>query len=621
MRCQPVTSKALALIAMPILLMASQPARAQSSVSKFWSSVADGAGSQVGGVVAGYALSALGLSGPSHEDADLDEIVSLLEDIDAELAQLVNEVQSLECLTAQDQTVLNQSIKNIQGLYDTYSNWVNDAPTVPCWEQSDMQGNVCFGQTGIKTWLDEVTDPANGVDAALDAIADVMIQAGNTGVIYQCVTTISNNYNDNKADGPAQHVFDDYYYSQVQQLTNYYYGIQAQGAALLSEAYHLQACLSLGSSQCQFTGQSSTSASSPGLTDATPSDPGAICKNASPGSQAAADCMNAQGIVAKTYDTIETQLVQAGAPYTNDVVGKAWIGDTVFAKSLEDFTNNATANGTKIQSTPCATPLTSADPCGFTVGAYNLAPPNSQKIGYGGYNLWGYASAADLAELLTTYNNKTAGTTSSSLGDWMNSVGFTTAQDKIILTPSTGKNWGTTTVCFMDTSVARSASKQPWCDSGGPAGTDALVKQGKSGGCGGACYFADYSQADFTGSSIDAGFYPLSMTWYDDYGNTYDWGTKPGWLTDEQGNAKFHHFHWPGFDISGLGSDWCTVREKGTAPQNNKNPGGVLSMCGPDLQAWLGGCFRIRTSRSGSGWPSGIPRCLVPIATATMAAT
>lgn len=599
-----VNTLALVLgVSLPLATAQVAHAQSSSAVSDFWSSVAKSAGSDVGGVVAGYALSALGLSGPSQEDADLKAIESLLTDIDNELAELINEVQALECLTAQDQSTLTSSIKNIQGLYDTYAEWVQDSPTVPCWEQSDTSGDVCFGQTGIKTWLNEVIDPANGVDAALDAIADVMIQAGNTGVIYECVVTITNNYKSSKTDGPAQHVFDDVYYTQVQELTNYYYGVQAQGAALLSEANHLQACLSLGLSDCQFTGQTSTNARTPGSASATPSDPGAICDDAAPGSQAAADCMNAQTAVAKVYDNVKAQLIQAGAPYTTDLVGKVWNDDAVFAKSLEDFTNNATANGKKIQATPCATPLTSAAPCGFTVGAYNLEMPNDQKIDYGGYSFWSRTGGGDLKDLLDTYNNETSGSTSGTLGQWMNSVGFKTAQNKIVLTPSTGKNWGTTTVCFMDTSVARSAAKQPWCD-GSAQSTSNLAKQGNHGGCGGACYFADYSQASFTGSSVDSGFYTMSVTYWDDYGITYDWSTKPGWLTEEQGNAKFHQFHWPAFAISALGSDWCTVREKGTTPQSNVNPGGILSTCGSDLQTWLDQVlpnpdvsFRVQTAR------------------------
>ncbi len=581
------------LLTMLLLGIPAESARAAGAlqddadpVTSFWNSVASSAGSQVENVVAGYALSALGLSIPNQENAELQDIVNLLTDIDKELSELVNEVQALECLTAQDQTTLTNSIKDIQGLYDAYANWVNDSPTVPCWEESDDSGNACFGQTGIKTWLDEVTDPENGVDADLDAISDVMIQAGNTGVIYTCVKTITDNYNN--SDGPKQYVFDwtgdtnnPGYYDQVQQLTNYYYGIQAQGAALLAEADHLQACLSLGTSQCQFTGQPSSISAQAGL-GATPSNPGDICNNAEKGSQAAADCTDAQNSVVKVYDNIKAQLTQAGAPYSNSLVGRAWLGDVVFVKSLEDFTNKATVKGDTLSD--CSTPLSSSSPCGFTAGAYNLSFPNNNVIDYAGYSYWTSPSGSDLNTLLTTYNNKTSGDTSGTLGQWMNSVGFTSAENKIVLTPQDGKNWGTTTVCFMDTSIARGNSKQPWCDGHGE-GTSALTKQTKSGSCGGACYFADYVAADFTGSSIRSDFYPLSLTWYDDYGNTYDWGTKPGWLTNQQGNTKFHHFHWGAFSISNLPT--CTVRTAGSKAVDSLNPGGIYSMCGSDLQDWL----------------------------------
>lgn len=558
-----------------------------SAVSSFWGSVAQSAGEKVGGVVAGYALTALGLSGPNQELADLTEIINLLTAIDTELNELENEVQALECLTAQDQTTLLNSIKDIQGLYDTYSDWVNGSPTVPCWEESDLAGNVCFGQTAIKTWLNEVIDPETGINADLDAISDVMIQAGNTGVIYTCVKTITNNYN--SSTGPKKIIFDwtgdsnnPGYYDQVQSLTNYYYGIQAQAAALLSEASHLQACLSLGLTECAFTGQSSeNTAFSMGL-GASPSNPGDICANAQAGSQAEEDCEDAQNSVTKAYTNIKAQLIQAGAPYSNDLLGRNWNTQVIYTKSLEDFTNQATANGNSLSD--CATPLSSSSPCGFTVGAYNLNFPNSNKIDYAGYSFWNDPSGSNLKALLSTYNNETSGITSGTLGAWMNSVGFKNAENKIVLTRQTGSGWGTNTVCFMDTSIARSSSKQPWCDGHGDS-TGALAHKTQSGGCGGACYYADYVQAGFTGTSIRSDFYPMSVTYYDDYGIDYDWNTKPGWLAEEQGNSKFHHFHWGAFSISNLPT--CTVRTPGTKAIDSLNPGGIYSMCGADLQAWL----------------------------------
>ncbi|RLA41333.1 MAG: hypothetical protein DRR42_24790, partial [Gammaproteobacteria bacterium] len=466
-----------------------------SAISSFWTSVAKSAGGDVGGVVAGYALSALGISGASQEDADLTAIINLLTEIDAELTVLVNEVQQLQCLTSQDQTTLTDSIKHIQGLYDTYSGWVNGAPTVPCWEESDVSGNICFGQTGIKTWLNEVIDPENGVDADLDAINDVMIQAGNTGVISTCVKTITTNYN--SSDDPKKFVFDwtgdtdnPGYYDQVQSLTNYYYGVQAQGAALLSEASHLQACLSLGSSDCQFTGQGTDNSDESVYLNATPNNPGDICANAEAGSVAAEDCTDAQNSVVKIYGYIKAQLLEAGAPYTTALVGKVMAqaslskADLIYPKSLEDFTNNATASGKKIQKSPCAVPLTSADPCGFTVGGYNHTAPSgttygevtdaSGKVAFEGYDVWAFGNVShegdNLTTLLANYNGKTAGDTGGALGNWMASVGFINNSDsskgplgnpglKIVLTGEVHNAAGNNeAVCFMDTNISRSGS-------------------------------------------------------------------------------------------------------------------------------------------------------------------
>jgi hypothetical protein len=235
--------------------------------------------------------------------------------------------------------------------------------------------------------------------------------------------------------------------------------------------------------------------------------------------------------------------------------------------------------------------LTSDDPCGFTAGPYDHSFPNNNEISYGGYDFWAQQGAATLLDLLTTYNNETAGDTSGTLGDWMNSVGFGNAQDKIVLTPNTGNNWGTTTVCFLDTSINRSSAKQPWCDAGGGVeSTDNLTKIVNTGTCGNGCSFQDLSQADFTGSSVASDFYTMNLTVTDKTdGTTYDWHTRPGWLTEEQGNAEFHHFHWPAFEVNSrqMGSDWCTVRNPGTLPEDNVNPGGIPTMCGRDLQTWL----------------------------------
>ena len=551
-------------------------------VSKFFGSVASSVASDVASDAVGWAVSALGISGTSTEDADLDAIEDLLEDIDSELATLVTEVEALECLTDQDQSTLTESIKNIQGLYDTYSNWVKNAPTIPCYETSDTEGNICYGQSDIKTWLTEVVNPDDGVDAALDAINDTMIQAGDVGVIYTCVKVITDTYT--SGSGPTDNPFDDRpYYDDVQELTNYYYGIQAMGAALLVEAYHIQACLELGTSNCLFTGQTASDPL-PASLGYSPDSPGDICQDAT--SQAAADCTDAQTALLKVYNNVLPQLTQAGAPYSTHYLGLLWGKSLVFTKDLGDLTNSATVNGAT-QST-CSTPLTSKSPCGFTVGEYNLTFDSA--LTYGGYpytyddengapqtdtNIWQPATGKQLNDLLATYQAKTTGDTTASLGTWMNSVGFANTDNITATTATTGTAWGTKTICFMDTAISRSSSKQPWCD-GVAEGTSALTKVTSSGSCTGACYYSNLEQASYTDSPVDSGFYTMKMTERNDYGYSYSWSTKPGWLEEEQGSTANQQFHWPVMDITSL-----------TCSESTTNPGGQYTLCGTDLTDWL----------------------------------
>ena len=555
-----------------------------SAVSDFWSSVVKGAGSETGETVMGLALSALGLSTDSTDSADLSEIEDLLESIDSELATLVTEVEELECITSEDQATLTANIETIQGFYDTYSNWVNNSPTVPCWEESDDSSSECFGQTGVKTWLDEVTDPATGVKTALDGIADMMIASGNTGVLYVCIEYLTDTYN--SGDGPTTYPFDDRpYYEDVDDLVDYYYGVQAQGAAMLSEAYHLQACLTLGSDLCAFTGESSADASDDAVTDFSydPNDPSQICAQAASGSQTYSDCQEATSMLGTTYGFLKEQLLQAGAPYSNHLLGIVWGDDLVFVKDMVDFTNNATYSGK--DSSSCDS-LDSSDPCGWTVGEYDFTFP--EDVSYQGYpydeetNLWQVADASDFVSLLTTYNAKTSGTTSGDLGTWMTSVGFATdIGDMIVYTGDKGgdnNNLGKDTVCFLHTAVDRSDSKQPWCDSNSDAESTDKLQDSSSSSCGEGCNKYKISTADYLSTSSYNNFYRVKVTITVADDTEYDWSHKPGYMESKQA-SKFDQFHWGRFNVEDLK---CGVRTAGYT-----NPGNVYTLCGTDMQNWL----------------------------------
>ena len=357
-----------------------------------------------------------------------------------------------------------------------------------------------------QTWLDDILDPESGVQANLIAMQPALAQPAGTGVISECVSFIVHKYQ--KGDGPKKAVFDwtgdknaPGVYDLVQQLTDYYYLYQTWAAVLLVEAYHVQACVdSSGPTpgddrNCTF---GNTAKVTP-QTDVTSNTPFNLCVKPA-NNQIAAQCLNAQLSLTNTnnngaYDGLRQQLIAAGAPYSNALLGKVMAQgasdkvDLVYPKSLEDITNSVTHQGQKIMTTPCAVPLTSAAPCGFTVGAWNPSRPHwaygavtdaSGKVLFGGYPIWHYGNTnseggTTSPTLLANYNAKTAGNTGGPLGDWMKSVGFIdnldptkgpvgTPYNKIVLT---GEDHNfiiqVKAVCMIDTNIKRSNSGQPWC--------------------------------------------------------------------------------------------------------------------------------------------------------------
>jgi hypothetical protein len=481
------------------------------------------------------------------------------------------------------------------------------------------------GQLGVQQWLDDIFDPTKGIQAQLIAMQNALTPPAGTGVITECVEFVVDQYQ--QGSGPTKAVFDwtgiptaPGVYDVVQQLTSYYFLYQTWAAVLLSEAYHVQACLDLESDtlgadrNCTFGGNPPATPQA-GVTSNTAYN---ICENPA-NNQVAGDCLSAQSAFTNlndngAYDGLRAQLIEAGAPYSNALLGKVMTPgglskvDLVYPKSLEDFTNGATLNGKKIQTTPCAVPLTSAAPCGFTVGVWNGPAPSgttygavtdaSGKVLFGGYSQWQYGDVSfegdNLATLLANYNAETAGNTSGSLGDWMKSVGFIDNTDptkgpigspynKIILTGE-DHNAGEQevagakeAVCMLDTNFHLSNSIQPFCSDGGTASHFNLLQPSTE---------VVYTAAIFTTMSAAPDFYiaevQLSAVPYE-----YIWKTFPGWTIHVQGNSQFHHFHWPSMAIQDLSSSWCTIRNQGTAPKDARNPGGVLTMCGPDLEGWL----------------------------------
>jgi hypothetical protein len=389
------------------------PAGGDNALNQLWKGVVSGIGQEFGEVVAGWALSAIGIAGSADQEiADLTEIINLLEQVDAELSQIAIDLENLACAEATNATELNAAIKIIGGLYDRYTMFVqdyHDARTIPEW--ADMQ-----------QWLEDIMDPENGVQANLIAMQTALAQPAGTSVIDECVKFIVDEYQN--GDGPKKAVFDwtgdknaPGVYDLVQQLTDYYYLYQTWAAVLLVEGYHVQACVdSSGATptpgddrNCTF-GQAGQVTPQTGVTSNTPFN---LCVKPA-NNQIAAQCLNAQLSLTNTnnngaYDGLRQQLIAAGAPYSNALLGKVMAqvpqskADVVYPRSLEDITNNMTTGGQK--GWQCgAAPLTSAAPCGSTVTAwsnpfvflwtYGTVTDASGKVLFGGYPIWNYGYAS-----------------------------------------------------------------------------------------------------------------------------------------------------------------------------------------------------------------------------------
>ena len=171
-----------------------------SVISQFWQSVASSVGSNIGSLIAGWALSAIGISSSTDQElADLTEIIDLLEQIDAELSTIETDFEDLKCEQAQNAEGLTNAITRIGGLYDRYTDYVHNygqKHAIPDWE----------GSLGVQTWLDDIFDPTTGLQAQLIAMQNALTPPAGTGVISECVEFIVDAYR--KSDGPTKAVFD-----------------------------------------------------------------------------------------------------------------------------------------------------------------------------------------------------------------------------------------------------------------------------------------------------------------------------------------------------------------------------------------------------------------------------
>lgn len=536
-----------------------------SAATTLYTSLLSGVSGSVTSAGVGWAMSAIGLAG--GDGAELHDIANELAAIDQDLqaieqtlVQLLNAIDNQTCVDTETQTSLTEAVDNITALFNTYQT---------DFVQTAQAGDPII-QSQVDSWMSAVL---GSIEDNLTAIDDA-VYGNPSNVITECVQSITQIYG--SGDGPSENILDDRpYYAPILNTVNYYYGVQLQGASVLVEARHLQACQEAAKSDPDLHCDFSTVSTSTSATNAY-----AICQ--APTGTVKTYCDEATEVVTDpesgtgTYERVLAQMKFAGAPYSNDSLGLLWNTSWVFPKSLQDFTNKATIDNKTVSN--CST-LTSSDPCGLTVGTYDLE--FNSGLSYGGYpadgesSIWNPAISEHLIALLESYNDKSNYgniDTKGKLKDYMNSIGFDSTGDWIVTTATTGKNGdtGSKAICFMDTSAPRSDSEQPWCDASSDVpGTDKLLQ----GGAG------EYSDASWT---QDLASRPA---FYNAYYENGKWKTKSGWLesaqetSDTDKQAKFWQYHWPVLDVTDLS---CSARSQG-----NKNPGGEYTMCGSDLQAYI----------------------------------
>lgn len=524
--------------------------------------VGTGVGHGAGEALFGWTLGALGLAEQAPDyteqldriDEDLKVMIDELNGIQDELNTISGEITVLNCTNWA--TALTTEKARVDNLLSDYQSFASTAAA----------GGTVSGST-LSDWVDQVE--GQGSYASHESMGDIiatfistLIGPGNTGVIPACVQTIS------KPTDETMSVDDDYY-AKVQLFTDYYYNYQVRALFLYVEAKHYRAWVAAGSPTSSTLSADSIAA---------------VCSNAS----AALYCNQASQRTNEVYNALVAQATTTGAPYTNDNFVLKYDTDypVLIPLSLEALSDELDGNA-------CPHPLTSANPCGELVGAYdNLDVVSSLK--YAGYTDWTTATIGTLDHMLDGWTTGTA-------GEFLEKTyGFQNMKDKIILSRSpitisltySGKDQKV--VGFFDTDMTKGST-----EGGYNTHTEfetKLVLRTKNQGA--VCeYFSTFVSHDFkegTDLPDDADTYPARRNWFYDlaahsrtcqgyYTTEFAFSTWPGWVIEMDGMTnpspeRVKQFRWPVVDVREID---CTEG------RSSKNTAGVLMMCADDFTVWL----------------------------------
>lgn len=514
---------------------------------------------------------------------ELDTIEGTLSEISKELGDLEGDIQKLNC--GIDVDFLNQYAAGIQSYFQTYQLWVSDMKQNAMPSVADMSewANCAVGLPTAR----QTCAIAGGVSVQtmMQALANAAAAtAGSSGSIAACVEASG-------AQPPTLNTLDDrpWYEKNVEPITDWYLGLNTQGLAVLVEAWHFRAWQESGSP--------------------TTASPDEIYDTICPAGDQHDGCIEPINYYNNYFfGNVKSQLQAGGAPYSTDQYlifnNPGW--SYLVARSIEAYNQAADPANTAGCASTIPGALTSAAPCGPTVGNYNDPLPS---VAFGPY---GYGAPASDGTANGTWETSVAGIFQRLFNLGFNSAWNGVTASRFLCTLSV--SGGDTTEClqanggaglqmgskivqfsdletssafvteyighplirFMDGGLKNESGDYYSHPMMNNAYQELFVNYGAKCYDGDTWYAYNTYRNDGTNNSSDPDYYKFEIC----YGGRLvgqDWIVKPQF--DPRNPVK--QYRWPMLDRATL------TCGDGSSAANAFNPAGMPTMCGADFDAWF----------------------------------
>lgn len=549
-----------------------------------------------------FALS--GIAGTGGDSAALNKISgqlsainSDLKTMEGQLSALINAVYTQTCDEGWD--TISGFVSTLENWWNEYSGFVNNYSQGTASLGPKPSASSTWPPSDFATFADKLYGE-NGLDSGSAApvmtrIQNLLLGAGGAqGVIGSCIVA-----NTSSSNIPQSGTWDDRKYwcegpvkngmcqKGIQNIMNYWYGLQLQMLTMMADAYHYQAWLSCGST-CASSSYDLDNLCNETTAETSLPAPNVICEQLQ-------DWMDTGDI--PYYAGIYNQWVSVGAPYTNDTTRMLQVGQTclpgdagctstvsyLWPRSLENVTWPSNSG-----KAACGTLDSNTNVCGPAALPFSDSAPTFEADYAPDYTnvTWDVATPADMHDLIKGWN-------SGKLGDYMNANGFADVGDYIVIfagasyinvvVPSdTWSDLGPYSgdiACFIHTALDYSdTGEQPFCADMGDV--QKLSQPGVESGCDLWPKAGTVVTADFLSTTDYNYFYNAYLRYCDNETpwTTVDWQTAPRWSS---GDVK--QFYWPKANVTDTETSNIDCSVGGAT-----NVGGVLSMCGADLKSHIG---------------------------------